>query len=370
MSVMSRCFRRFAAGLVGAFLALALIAVPAWANGDTITAQATVPFSGAVDNPTSCSAPHGDATIDWGDGTATSAGTITHTGGSYIVSGTHTYAEAAIVSNPQDGTVTLSGGACDAAGSPTTDTFTATVTQAPPMFTQCPPVDESSGCQFLISVTNSGETVVPDPNQGPYEGIEDSLIGVVNNSSTPIYELPLSVPSSDLFGFDGDGICDPGGAPLLTGCVPTSQSPAGQVCDGGQDEGCAFPPPTSTNPAPAGYVPSGYEGPDQLVLEHLARLELPGVVNFSPTPAARPVDLLQSGGAADRKHHRRWRNCALLPGRPAADGDEQHRGQLLGHGLSKRIRDDGVLPVRNRAAAIGDRASRPRPTTRPLRCRP
>ncbi len=46
------------------------------------------------------------------------------------------------------------------------------------MFTQCPPVDESSGCQFLITVTNSGETVVPDPNQGPYEGIGDSLIGV------------------------------------------------------------------------------------------------------------------------------------------------------------------------------------------------
>ena len=149
------------------------------------------------------------------------------------------------------------------------------------MFTQCPPVDESSGCQFLISVTNSGETVVPDPNQGPYEGVEDSLIGVVNNSSTPIYELPLSVPSSDLFGFDGDGICDPGGAPLLTGCVPTSQSPAGQVCDGGQDEGCAFPPPTSTNPAPAGYVPSGYEGPTSWFSSISPDLSS-GVVNFSP----------------------------------------------------------------------------------------
>ena len=63
-------------------------------------------------------------------------------------------------------------------GSRTTDTFTANVTHAPPMFTQCPPVDESSGCQFLITVTNGGETVVQDPNQGPYEGIEDSLIGV------------------------------------------------------------------------------------------------------------------------------------------------------------------------------------------------
>ena len=48
-----------------------------------------------------------------------------------------------------------------------------------------------------------------DPNEGPYEGSDDSLIGVQNNSSSTIDELPLSVPSSDLFGFDGDGICDP-----------------------------------------------------------------------------------------------------------------------------------------------------------------
>ena len=84
-------------------------------------------------------------------------------------------------------------------------------------FTECPPVYENGGCQFLITVSNSGETVVPDPNEGPYEGSDDSLIGVVNNSSSPIYELPLSVPNSDLFGFDGDGICDPGSAPVALG---------------------------------------------------------------------------------------------------------------------------------------------------------
>ena len=271
MSVMNRCFRRFAAGLVGAFLALAVIAVPAAMAQPPFDVNATVgtQFSGVVDSSPSCT----DATtirINWGDGSATSAGQYDT---SDDVTGTHTY------STPGEytGTVTLTGASdCPGAGSP--DTFTVGVAA----FTECPPVDFSPGCQFLITVTNGGETVVQDPNVGPYEEVEDSLIGVLNNSSTPIYELPLSVPSSDLFGFDGDGICDPGSeGPLLTGCVPTSQTPAGQACDGGQDEGCAFPPPTSTNPAPAGYVPSGYEGPTSWFAS-ISPDTSSGVVNFSP----------------------------------------------------------------------------------------
>ena len=41
----------------------------------------------------------------------------------------------------------------------------------------------------------------------PYDGIEDTLIGVQNNSSTPLSSLPLaSTDGAQLFGFDGDGI--------------------------------------------------------------------------------------------------------------------------------------------------------------------
>jgi Bacterial Ig-like domain (group 3) len=70
-----------------------------------ISATAGVPFSGAVANFID-PAPYGGtaepvdqyvATIDWGDGTPTSAGTITitnNTTGAYSVSGTHTYATA------------------------------------------------------------------------------------------------------------------------------------------------------------------------------------------------------------------------------------------------------------------------------------
>ena len=74
------------------------------------------------------------ATIDWGDGTATSSGTISDN----VVSGTHTYA----TKGTYFGTVTLSGGNCTA-GADATDTSRRT-SAAPAMFTQCPPVDHNT----------------------------------------------------------------------------------------------------------------------------------------------------------------------------------------------------------------------------------
>jgi hypothetical protein len=267
MSVMSRCFRRLTAALVGVVAFLALIAVPpALAQSSTtIQAQAGAPFSGVVDSSPECTAAPTSVMINWGDNTS-SAGT--YSAANNDVTGSHTYAAA----GSYTGSVVFTGGTnCE------TDTLVANVAE----FSQCPPVDENGGCQFLITVSNSGETVVQDPNEGPYEGSDDALIGLVNNSSSPIYELPLSVPSSDLFGFDGDGICDPGSPPFPSGCAPSSQSPAGQICDGGGDEGCAFPTPTGTNAPPPGYVPTGYEGPTSW-FSNISPDTSSGVVNFSP----------------------------------------------------------------------------------------
>ncbi len=85
------------------------------------------------------------------------------------------------------------------------------------LYTQCPPVYKDTGCQFLVTVTNGGETIAEDSSQGPYEGSDDALVGVQNNSSSPISSIHLSA-EDELFGFDGDGICDPGEAPLPGGC--------------------------------------------------------------------------------------------------------------------------------------------------------
>lgn len=81
---------------------------------------------------------------------------------------------------------------------------------AVPPFTQCPAVGYDSSCGILIDITDSGASVLSDPSQPPYDGIEDTLIGVVNESSHTIDALALH-GDTDLFGFDGDGICGYGG---------------------------------------------------------------------------------------------------------------------------------------------------------------
>jgi hypothetical protein len=271
------------AGFCGVLAAVGLIAVPvALANNDTINVQATVQFSGVVDASPSCNPT--SVTIDWGDGTPMSPGTIAPR--TFAISGTHTYAQpsSADGTGSDTGTITFTGGTC---GSTSPDNFTANISRAPAMFTECPPVFEDTGCQFLITVNSSTETVLQDTNQGPYEASDDSLIGVLNNSSSPVSELPLSVPSSELFGFDGDGICDPGGPPVPSGCAPQAGTPAGTDCTQGAGGTCAFPVPSGepagyTEPGGSAGVPqNGYEGPTSW-FSNVSTDTSSGVVHFSP----------------------------------------------------------------------------------------
>jgi len=78
----------------------------------------------------------------------------------------------------------------------------------------------------LIQITDNSNDVLADPSQGPFDGADDTLIGVLNSSSDTITSIQLS-SDTDLFGFDGDGLC--------------TASP--------QPAGCPF-------------GPTGYEGPD------------------------------------------------------------------------------------------------------------
>lgn len=85
---------------------------------------------------------------------------------------------------------------------------------APP-FNECPPIGEDTGCGVLIVVNQDGTTsTLTDPNEGPYDGTDDTLVGVVNRSAATVQSLPLS--GSDIFGFDDDGLCADDNAPA--GC--------------------------------------------------------------------------------------------------------------------------------------------------------
>ena len=74
----------------------------------------------------------------------------------------------------------------------------------------CPAVGSATaGCDLIITVSNSGTTVAAGPSfnlaNGTYDGSDDSLVGIVNKSSSAISHITLS-SSTDIFGFDGDGI--------------------------------------------------------------------------------------------------------------------------------------------------------------------
>ena len=270
------CWIRRTAGVVGVVVAVALIAAPgAMAQGDTaITAAAGVQFNGVVDSEPQCQ----DATsitIHWGDGT-TSAGSYLS---DFEVLGTHTYS-----AQPTGATsITFSGQSDCTPGTP--DPFTVTVGPTP-QFTECPQVGVDTGCQFLIDVTAGGVSVLQDGAQGPYEDSEDALIGVKNDSSSPLSSIPISTPGSFTFSFDGDGICDSfeevSDDPFPPGCQTIG---ATTPCDPTAELPCAYPPaPGQTAADPDNYTGStqnGYEGPTTYFTNVASTLDS-GTVVFSP----------------------------------------------------------------------------------------
>jgi GDSL-like Lipase/Acylhydrolase family len=143
----------------------------------------------------------------------------------------------------------------------------------PPPFTQCPAVGADTSCALLIYIDASGTpSVLGDPAQGPYDEIEDTLIGVQNDSSFSIASLPVSsTVGKALFGFDGDGLCNyigcswdaPTGyegpgvsftditADLTSGTVKFSPAiPPGGHAYFGLEEALSTVPPFDINPGP------------------------------------------------------------------------------------------------------------------------
>ena len=82
-------------------------------------------------------------------------------------------------------------------------------------FHQCPAVGASPSCQLLL-VVNPDRTVSVqgDPAVHPYDGLDDTLVGVVNNSLTSVSAITVTGPRSGLSLFDGDGLCTYG----VAGC--------------------------------------------------------------------------------------------------------------------------------------------------------
>lgn len=71
-------------------------------------------------------------------------------------------------------------------------------------FTQCPPVGNSPGCAVLVTINPNGSlSFQTDSSVPPFDGIEDTLTGVLNHSGATVYGIDLT--GNGIFALDGDG---------------------------------------------------------------------------------------------------------------------------------------------------------------------
>jgi hypothetical protein len=111
---------------------------------------------------------------------------------------------------------------------------------APVSFAQCPNVgNDTTGCELLITVTavnGSGmatafTVATSSPDHGPFDGNDDTLIGITNGTSSAVKSIYLfGGVGGDIFGFDGDGACPAGSytpGPTAAECGTSAQNPTG-----------------------------------------------------------------------------------------------------------------------------------------------
>jgi outer membrane protein assembly factor BamB len=181
---------------------------PITAHGTTFSATEGASFSGKVasfDDPdTSATASEYSATIDWGDGSPTSSGTISGSGGSFQVDGTHTYTEEGsykvtvtitdVDDSSNTATANSTANVADAAlasqcAAPATSLKayagpTATFTDADPNGTS---TDYTATIDWGDSSTSAG-TVSPGTGSGPY-----TVSGAHAYSSTGTFTITTTI---------------------------------------------------------------------------------------------------------------------------------------------------------------------------------
>lgn len=120
---------------------------------------------------------------------------------------------------------------------------------------------KSTSCSFLIDVTGSSSSptihVYGDPHQEFYDsGLDDEIVAVQNDTNGPLSTLHIGVANSgdNLFGFEGDGLCNPG-----IGATPA---------------GCPFGGSSNTSD------PFDYQGPDMSFVPGYSADD--GTVSFNP----------------------------------------------------------------------------------------
>ncbi len=69
----------------------------------------------------------------------------------------------------------------------------------------------NEGCNVLITFEANGSIITTNPNGAvSYDnGLDDNMVGIINDTGKAIGSVALSSAAQDIFDFDGDGMCDP-----------------------------------------------------------------------------------------------------------------------------------------------------------------
>ena len=129
----------------------------------------------------------------------------------------------------------------------------AEVTKPTLPFHQCPAVSHDTSCGSLIVVNPDGSaSLYTDFTQGPYDGDDDTLVGVENRSSQAVRGITLASTSggASIFAFDGDGFC-----------TSAANSPPSPTPTSPPSPGPNTPPSPSAHTPTCGSGSTGYEGP-------------------------------------------------------------------------------------------------------------
>ncbi|MGA2950164.1 MAG: MBG domain-containing protein [Candidatus Sulfotelmatobacter sp.] len=132
------------------------------------------------------------------------------------------------------------------------------------------PVGQATGCGVIITIPPSGQASAAPTGEGPYDGSDDTLVGIINNSGAPLSSITLSA-GTDIFGFDGDGPCNY--AQFSNSIYSKPANP---------NDCFNYPAGVSTTAQP-GADPYDYQGPDNTFTNYGSLTT--GTVNFiTPIP--------------------------------------------------------------------------------------